>query len=250
MSDTNKAITVIERGEVTDSMSPVVRAILEKDPSPETLEKLLAVQREYDKDRARKAFDTAMVLLKGDLPAVIVKDKEVRFKEGGAVAYKHATLASILGQIEAPLARHGFTLAWTTSDGEGNKVRVTCRLSHIAGHSTETSLSAPPDPSGSKNNVQAVGSTVTYLERYTALSLLGLTTGDAPDVDDEAPDGPQGGERIDAKRNMDAVDKLKRYGKTRADAEEFLGRTIAGWTVADLGKLQAWAKSSRPPEAA
>lgn len=46
------------------------------------------------------------------------------------------------------------------------------------GHSEETSLTASPDISGTKNAIQAIGSTISYLQRYTILALTGLATGD------------------------------------------------------------------------
>jgi hypothetical protein len=49
------------------------------------------------------------------------------------------------------------------------------------GHSESTSLSASPDTSGSKNAIQAIGSTVSYLQRYTILALTGLATEDMDD---------------------------------------------------------------------
>ena len=150
-------------------------------------------------------------------------------------------------QIDEPLRLHGFTLSWIPGAGEKGAITVTCRLSHVAGHHIETTLSAPPEQSGSKNSVQAVGSTVSYLQRYTALSLLGLTTADMPDADDEPHDSAPAQDdsaRVDSARNMAAVEKLRKHGKTVEQAQEFLGKTIAGWTVADLGKLQAWAKGA------
>lgn len=53
---------------------------------------------------------------------------------------------------------------------------MTCKITHIQGHSEETTLLAQPDASGSKNAIQAMGSTITYLERYTLLALTGLAT--------------------------------------------------------------------------
>lgn len=44
-------------------------------------------------------------------------------------------------------------------------------------------MSAEPDGSGSKNAVQAIGSTNTYLQRYTLFSVLGLAS---VDMDDDA----------------------------------------------------------------
>lgn len=44
------------------------------------------------------------------------------------------------------------------------------------GHSEETSLEAPEDHSGNKNNIQAIGSAATYLQRYTLKLALGLAS--------------------------------------------------------------------------
>jgi hypothetical protein len=51
---------------------------------------------------------------------------------------------------------------------------VTCIIAHSAGYSEENSLSAPFDPSGNKNPLQAIGSAQTYLQRYTLKAALGL----------------------------------------------------------------------------
>src|SRR5690606_9193784 len=44
------------------------------------------------------------------------------------------------------------------------------------GHSEETTIFLPADTSGSKNSVQAVGSSTSYGKRYTASALLNITT--------------------------------------------------------------------------
>jgi hypothetical protein len=46
----------------------------------------------------------------------------------------------------------------------------------VKGHHEETTLSSSPDDSGGKNSIQAIGSAVTYLQRYTLLALTGLAT--------------------------------------------------------------------------
>ncbi len=56
-----------------------------------------------------------------------------------------------------------------------------CTITHELGHSESTSLTANPDISGSKNAIQAIGSTISYLERYTVLALTGLATKDMDD---------------------------------------------------------------------
>jgi hypothetical protein len=60
------------------------------------------------------------------------------------------------------------------------------------GHSEEGAvLEGAPDTSGSKNSIQAVGSTVSYLERYTLLAATGLA---AKDQDDDGRGGAPAGD--------------------------------------------------------
>ena len=42
-------------------------------------------------------------------------------------------------------------------------------------------MTAPPDGSGKKNQIQQIASTVTYLERYTLFAILGLASADQDD---------------------------------------------------------------------
>ena len=69
----------------------------------------------------------------------------------------------------------GLRTFWKTDQPEG-KVKVTCVCTHTLGHSESTPLTADSDTSGTKNSIQAMASTITYLQRYTLLSLTGLAT--------------------------------------------------------------------------
>ena len=51
----------------------------------------------------------------------------------------------------------------------------------MQGHSESVTLSAPPDDSGKKNNIQQIASTVTYLERYTLLAATGTAVKEQDD---------------------------------------------------------------------
>ena len=252
MSDSHKtAVAVIERGDV-EKMSPVVAtgmAVLAQNPNPETLEKLIAMQERWEANEARKAFASAMVNLKRDLPTVLKHDKTVHFN---TTHYTHTTLAAASEQVTPILAQHGFAVTFKPTSTEAG-VAVTCQLRHAAGHVEEETLRSKIDVSNAaiKNPIQQMASSITYLKRYLLLSMLGIATADMPDVDDEpraAASTEPDTERVDTARNMAAVEKLKKYGKTVGQAQEFLGKTVAGWTVADLAKLQAWAKT--PAEAA
>ncbi len=53
---------------------------------------------------------------------------------------------------------------------------MTGALRHEAGHKEEATLELPVDTTGDKNAVQAVGSTMSYGQRYVARMLLNLTS--------------------------------------------------------------------------
>lgn len=139
------------------------------------LSKLLDVQERWEKNEAKKAYIEAMAAFKSN-PPKIIKNKKVSFKtNAGITEYKHATLDNVTDTINQALSKHGLTASWTTKQDSGG-VTVTCIITHIFGHSEQTSLTSAPDNSGSKNPIQAVGSAVSYLQRYTLLSLVGLAT--------------------------------------------------------------------------
>jgi hypothetical protein len=60
-------------------------------------------------------------------------------------------------------------------------VTVTCIVSHRDGHFEENTLCAGRDDSGNKNSIQAIGSTLTYLQRMTLKAALGLAVSNDDD---------------------------------------------------------------------
>lgn len=148
------------------------------------LEKLLELQERWETNEAKKSYHKAMAAFKAN-PPDIEKDKKVSF---GNTKYSHATLANVVEKINAALSRHGLSASWMVN--QNGTVSVTCKITHVHGHHEETTLAAPADNSGSKNSIQAIGSTITYLQRYTLLALTGLATHDMDD-DGVAAQAPQ-----------------------------------------------------------
>jgi len=143
----------------------------------EVLERMLELQIRYDAVEAKKAYVAAMSAFKAD-PPEIIKDKSVGYEaKGSKVGYMHASLSNVTDKINKALSKNGLSVAWTTAQTDKG-VCVTCTITHIMGHSESTSLTAGPDTTGSKNSIQAIGSTISYLERYTVLALTGLATRD------------------------------------------------------------------------
>jgi hypothetical protein len=155
---------------------------VERGASMGELEALLALQLRWEANEARKAFAAAMTEFRANVP-VISKDKQVKFgsRSGGASTdYWHATLSNITKTINPLLAQCNLTFAWSTEQS-GGQVTVHCDVTHVAGHTIRTSLTAGLDTSGNKNPIQQIGSTVTYLQRYTLNAALGLSTEDDDD---------------------------------------------------------------------
>lgn len=142
--------------------------------SMEMMEKLLDLQERWERGQARKAFDNAIAAAKSEIP-VISKKRRASFtmKDGGNKSYNYEDMAIIAETIDPILSKHGLSYRYRSTQ-EGAVVSVTCIISHKDGHSEETSLSAANDPSGNKNAIQAIGSAISYLQRYSLKLALGL----------------------------------------------------------------------------
>lgn len=192
----------------------MLQIAVEKGTDIEQLDKLMSLHERWEANEARKAFVAAKAAFKAEAPK-LTKNKHVGFdsRSGGArTDYKHTTLDHAADLLSPVLSRHGLTYSWETEQAEGGLIKVTCVLTHVMGHSERVTLQAGPDQSGNKNNIQAVGSTVTYLERYTLLSALGMATG-------EDTDGLGPVDLIDAEQKQKLIDLMR---EVEADVPKFL----------------------------
>lgn len=140
----------------------------------ETLKQLMDLQERWQKTQARKAFDNAIAEAKQEIP-VILKKREVDFTSAkGRTHYQYEDMAGIANTINPILSKHGLSYRFRSSSTPNEPITVTCIISHREGHSEETTLAGPKDESGNKNSIQGIGSTITYLQRYTLKSALGL----------------------------------------------------------------------------
>jgi len=149
------------------------------------LEKLMDLRDRWEAGEARKAFTAALAAFKAE-PVRILKTKKVDIP--GGAKFAHATLADVCDGVVMVLSKHGLSHRWELKQLQNGWPEVTCILTHQAGHSERTTLAAPADDSGKKNNIQQIASTVTYLERYTLMAAVGLS---AKDMDDDGRGGKQ-----------------------------------------------------------
>jgi hypothetical protein len=148
----------------------------------DVIERLLAAERSVQENEARKAFNLAFSEFKKNPPAVL-KNQEVGY---GKTSYRHEDLAEMMAVVDPALAAHGLWARWKINSSV-NLVTVTCVIGHSDGHMIEDcTLSQAPDTSGSKNPIQAIGSAVTYLQRYTLKAALGVAAAKDTDAVDVA----------------------------------------------------------------
>lgn len=180
-------------------MDIISRAAFDPSVDGDKIERLLRMAREFKADDAKAAYARAMVKMKPRLPVIDRKGRITIHEKG-----KEKTDANIIqstpyalwedidAAITPILAEHGFVLTFRTGAGTGagqeGRITVTGVLTHEMGHSEESTMPLPLDTSGSKNNVQAAGSSTSYGKRYTATALLNIRTKGEDD------DGQKGGD--------------------------------------------------------
>lgn len=220
-------------GETSQVLAMVERVAMDPAADIDKLERLLDMQERVLNRNAMVAFNAAMSEMQSDIPTI---------EKGGAIVVngqersKYARFEDIMRVIKPVMQQHGFSVSFRTKTGDGQVV-VTGILMHREGHREETEMALPVDASGSKNTVQAIGSSTAYGKRYVLCALLNIATGDEDD------DGQMSdlGELAEAVRNIEAC----------ADIPQLQASFKAAWSsfpnAADRKRLTA-AKDKRKRE--
>lgn len=175
--------------------------------SVERVNQAFEFYEKVEANTARKAFDAAVAEAKREIP-VIKKNRT------GHNSKKYADFSAYASVIDPILAAHGLQYRFRTS--QSDRISVTCILSHRLGHSEENTLSGPADTSGNKNAIQAIGSTVTYLQRYTLVQALGLA---ATEDDDDGRSAAEGTSVISDEQHEELRNLI---AETKTDIGKFL----------------------------
>lgn len=167
--------------EVVAPTSPTPLTLLEqalaKGVDLDQMQKLMDLQERWEKKEAKKAFLDALARFQTMVPVIKKTRKANINSQKGNYSYKFADLGAITGQIKEALKDCGLSYRWEFQP-QGGGLKVTCFISHRDGHTETTSMEAGKDMSGGKNDIQQIGSTQTYLQRYTLIGALGLSTAD------------------------------------------------------------------------
>lgn len=152
--------------EAGNIMAVIARAAADPAVDIDKMERLLLMQERVVERQAKADFIAAMSVMQPALPSIA--------ERGAADKFTFARWEDIQAAIKPVMADHGFALTFSTDFDDG--IRVIGILSHKSGHSERAVFRAPPDKSGSKNDIQAIGSTISYGKRHCANALLNLTS--------------------------------------------------------------------------
>ena len=100
----------------------------------------------------------------------------------------HERLEDIFEGTKELRQKYGFSLNHSIKQ-DANSITIIAVLGHRSGHEMTAEMRLPLDSRGSKNAVQAHGSTMTYGKRYTAMAVLGLAASDEVDDDGQSSAG-------------------------------------------------------------
>jgi|WetSurMetagenome_2_1015567.scaffolds.fasta_scaffold00693_16 hypothetical protein len=267
---------------ITNSVVPIHAPNVHRLPTPmelltnalstgagvDVIERLMALHTQWEAREARKAFAAAISAAKAEIPPILKTSKvDYKPKDSGPVSYSHEDLGEMCQIIDPILGKHGLSYRYKSSQN-GSIISMACIVEHCNGHNEETSLAAPADTSGKKNAIQSIGSTITYLQRYTLKLALGIAASKDTDANscDERQEPDRGRNRQNSNHqephqpaepctqikwtdNSNPVSIIDRnlYNVVSAEANKAFAANDPQW-VLDLrdrnaDALRAWCKS-------
>jgi hypothetical protein len=166
-----------------DLVSTIERLALDPRVDVEKLERLIAMQERVLTRNAEAAFNSAFADMQAELPEIDERGA-IKNKDGGVQSHyaKNEDIQKVLRPI---LKRFGFSLSFETQWPDKTMVRLIGILTHRDGHKRTSEFLAAADTSGSKNSIQALGSSISYGHRYTTCDLLNITSREPGHRDDD-----------------------------------------------------------------
>lgn len=155
-------------------MQAIIQAASDKDMDVSKMERLYAMHKEAQAHRAMIDYSNAMTRVQNAMPKIRKNKYNAQTKS------YYADLANVLSEAAPVYTKEGFSLSFGQAEcpTEGC-VRVTCRVSHVGGHSEDYFYDNPIDDAGiqgTKNKTPTHGrsSAVSYAQRYLTKMVFNL----------------------------------------------------------------------------
>jgi hypothetical protein len=222
-------------------MALIERVALDPCADVEKLERLAAMYERLKTKEAELAFNAAKGRILKKLTGIkIVKNRPVLPESGngkpqkGAVeAFKYAPLEEIDKHLRPLLAEEEMDLSYSDEPWDGGGILIRGRLKHLpGGHYEDSFMPAPLDTTGGKSNVQAVGSTNSFLRRYVACNIFNIVVvGDDDDGNGGTIDEVQTKTIVELIKKAKVGPKFLKYMKAQS-VEEAGSLEVAVATIA------------------
>jgi hypothetical protein len=143
----------------------------------------MAMYERLKAKEAELAYNAAKGRIQKKLARIkIVKNSSVLYEiengkpqKGTYEAFKYAPLEEIDKHLRPLLAKEDMDLSYSDEPREGGGILIRGRLKHLpGGHYEDSFMPAALDTTGGKSNVQAVGSTNSFLRRYVACNIFNI----------------------------------------------------------------------------
>ncbi len=234
------ALATITQTPVAITPMEMLSSAITRGDSLDKLERLMDLNDRWEKAQAKKAFIEAKAAFKASAP-VITKDKT-----NSQYNSRYASIGSVVNAVNEALSKHGLDADWQFD--QSSEIRVTCILTHVAGHSESVSLVGTPDTSGAKNPLQQIKSTLTYLKLATFEAVTGIATKEGNRDDDGNASG------VASFISDEQVEELTALiTETKTDIAKFLEigkvESLSDITSANFGKAKALLLSKKQKDA-
>jgi hypothetical protein len=218
---------------VSDSLTRVLalieRVTLDPRADVEKLQRLMELHQRLEAKDAELGFNAAKSRILRKLARIkIVKTRSIpceigrgKPQAGMYETIKYAPLEEIDKHLRPLLGAEDMDLSYSDQPLEGGGILVRGRLKHLpSGHYEDSFMPAPRDKTGGKSDVQAVGSTNSFLRRYIACNIFNIVVvGDDDDGAGGSVNEAQSKTLLDLIRKAKVGPKFLKYMKAQSVKE-------------------------------
>lgn len=206
MEEKKETALAVQQESQPSVLSIIAQLAQQPDFDASKMESLISMQERINANEARISFNKAMAIMQPQLPTIHKKSKGHNSQ--------YAKYEDIDKAVRPFYTDAGFSISYTSKQN-GAATTYYGTLSHKDGHSITSELQLPADTGGSKNAVQAIGSTMSYAKRYLICALLNIVTTD----EDDDGQAAAGNGTIDEDQISEILTLIE---KTGSDKDKFL----------------------------